>query len=166
MNNIYQFYKSDSNNKIEIDNGFESFYFSPKFFTNKLHKGLYKKSNLLYFFWYIITFGSYKILYIIDKKTSNIAHFSNIMPKLFKYNFMRSSDLQILHCFTYKDYRGNKLYEYALSKILNDFNDNDIWIGSHVSNQISIKVIENSGFKKMFNVQKRSILGIYYKINE
>lgn len=166
MSNKYSFYKSNAINEVVLNENFDFFYYKPTLFRMKLHKGLYKHSNVLYLFWYIFTFGSYKVLYIKDKSTSEIAHFSNIMPKLFKYNFMSSSDLQIVHCFTYEKYRGNRLYAFALSQILRDFTETDIWIGSHVSNQSSIKVIEKSGFKKMFNVKKKTIFGIYYKINE
>ena len=70
------------------------------------------------------------------------------------------------HCFTYKKYRGKGLYSSALSNIHRTFNDRIIWIGSHHSNVESIKVIEKLGFRKMFDVTKRTVLGIYYKIDE
>ena len=124
--------------------------------------------NLIYyiFFWYLVTFGKYQILYIRDKKSGDLAHFSNILPAIFKYKFMSHSDLQILHCFTYERYRGRQLYSFSLSELNIKFPDRLIWIGSHISNIASIKVIETLGFKQMFDVKKRTIFGIYDKINE
>ena len=167
MINRYHFYKNiNSYTSVKLDDVFEYFYFTPSFFIRKEHKGLYRHSDLLYFFWYLFTFGKYRILYILNKETKEIVHFSNIMPKIFKYNFMNKDDLQILHCYTYKKYRGIKLYSFALSEIQKYFNTQVIWVGSHVKNYSSIKVIENSGFKKEFDVEKRTILGIFYKIDE
>ena len=166
MNTRYFFYKNNKVKKIDLNSDFESFYFTPTLFKNKLHKGLYKRSNWLYLFWYFITFGSYRILYIKHRDSLEIAHFSNIIPKFFKYDFMGQSDLQIANCFTYNKYRGRQLYSFALSEINKKFKDRIIWIGSHGSNFSSIKVIERLGFEKMFDVEKRTVLGIYYKINE
>ena len=166
MSKKYFFYKNELIKEVSLDPDFDFFYFTPTIFRRKLHKGLYKKSNWIYLFWYFITLGSYKILYIKHKESSEIAHFSNIMPKFFKYHFMKNYDLQIAHCFTYKKYRGNKLYSFALSEINNRFRDRTIWIGSHDSNIASIQIIEKLGFKKIFDVEKRTVLGIYYKRNE
>lgn len=166
MSNEFHFYKNDSVKQVLLNKEFEFFYHTPTLFRMKLHKGIYKRSNWLYLFWYLFTFGSYRILYIKVKNTHQIAHFSNILPRFFKYNFMNSFDSQIAHCFTYKKYRGNGLYAFALSEINRKFKDRKIWIGSHTSNLNSIKVIEKMGFKKMFKVEKRTIFGIYYKINE
>ena len=166
MSEKYCFYQNNLIKEVSLDSEFEFFYFRPTLFRKKLHKGLYRRSNWLYLFWYIVSFGSYKILYIKHKENSEIAHFSNIMPKFFKYNFMNNFDLQIVNCFTYSKYRGNNLYSFALSEINQRFRDRTIWIGSHNSNIGSIKVIERLGFNKMFDVEKRTIFGIYYKINE
>lgn len=166
MINRYTFYRNDSVNDVLLNKEFDFFYYKPSIFRMKLHKGIYKRSYFLYLFWYLFTFGSYRILYIKLKNTGDIAHFSNIIPRFFKYNFMEHSDLQIAHCFTYKKYRGRGLYSFALSTINHTFNDKKIWIGSHHSNIESIKVIEKLGFRKMFDVTKRTVLGIYYKIDE
>ena len=166
MSNKFHFYKNDSVKEVLLNKEFEFFYHKPTLFRMKLHKGIYKRSNLLYLFWYLFTFGSYRILYVTVKNTSEIAHFSNIIPKFFKYNFMNESDLQIAHCFTYKKYRGKRLYSFALSEISNKFKERLIWIGSHNSNINSINVIVKSGFKRIFDVEKRTIFGVYYKINE
>jgi hypothetical protein len=167
MKNRYFFYNNThSYPPFSLDERFEYFYFTPSLFIRKRHKGIYRHSNLLYFVWYLLTLGKYKIFYIVDKETKEIAHFSNIMPKIFKYTFMGKYDLQILHCYTFEKYRGMRLYPSALSEIQGSYNKRDIWIGSHVTNEASIKVIERSGFKRVCNVQKRTVFGIYRKIDE
>jgi len=166
MSNRFHFYKNDSVKEVLLNKEFEFFYHKPTLLRMKLHKGIYKRSNWLYLFWYLFTFGAYRILYIKVKNTHEIAHFSNIIPRFFKYNFMNNSDLQIAHCFTYKKYRGKRLYSFALSEINNRFKERIIWIGSHNSNIDSIKVIEKLGFKKIFDVEKRTALGIYCRIDE
>ena len=166
MSKRYRFYMNDSIKKVQLNSAFYFFYFKPTLFKQKLHKGLHRQSDLLYLFWYIVTLGKYQILYIRYKKSGELAHFSNILPTIFKYRFMNNSDLQILHCFTYERYRGRQLYSFSLSEINIKFSDKLLWIGSHISNIASIKVIEKIGFKQMFDVEKRTIFGIYYKINE
>ena len=166
MKNRFHFYTNKEIHDITIDLGFDYFFFTPSLFNRKLHKGLYKQSNLLYLFWFIFTLGKYKIFYIKDKETNEIAHFSNILPSFFKFNFMKKGDIQILHCWTYDVYRGKKLYPFALLQIMKKYQGKNIWIGSRSSNTSSINAIEKSGFKRVFDVEKRTIFGIYYKINE
>ena len=74
--------------------------------------------------------------------------------------------MQIVNCWTYKNYRGMKLYPFALSKIQEKFMNKTIWIGSKTSNISSLNAIVKSGFKRMFDVEKRTIFGIYCKIDE
>jgi len=166
MKDRYHFFRNEKICEIELQDNFDFFYFKPTLFKQKLHKGLYKQSDLLYLFWYIFTLGKYQILYIIDKKSKDLAHFSNILPPIFKYHFMRKGDMQIVNCWTYKNYRGMKLYPFALSKIQEKFMNKTIWIGSKTSNISSLNAIVKSGFKRMFDVEKRTIFGIYCKIDE
>tara|TARA_Y100001968_G_C19358530_1_gene718522 strand:- start:425 stop:925 length:501 start_codon:yes stop_codon:yes gene_type:complete len=166
MKDKYHFFINNEIHKIDLPAGFDFFYFSPSFFQRKLHKGLYFHSNFLYVFWFIFTLGRYHILYIRDKASGEIAHFSNILPDIFKYSFMKKGDVQILNCWTYKRYRGMRLYPFALSKIQEKFHDRNILIGSKISNTASLNAIKRAGFKKIFDVEKRTIFGIYYKIDE
>jgi len=166
MKDRYHFFKNNILSDVALDDQFDWFYFKPNIFKRKLHKGLYRHSDLLYVFWFLFTFGRYEILYVIDKKTGEISHFSNILPTIFKYNFMKKDDVQIVNCWTYEGFRGRKLYSFALSSIQNKFKSKTIWIGSKISNIASLKVIKNSGFIKMFTVEKKTILGIYYRVDE
>ena len=166
MKDRYHFFRNNKICQIELPDGFEFFYFTPSILQRKLHKGLYAHSDLLYIFWFIFTLGKYYILYIRHKESREIAHFSNILPAIFKYRFMKKGDVQIVNCWTYEKYRGLQLYPFSLFKIQEKFNDKIIWIGSKTSNIASLNAIRRSGFKQIFNVEKRSVLGLYYKINE
>jgi len=166
MKDKYHFFKNHISCNVVLDDQFECFYFKPSIFKRKLHKGLYRHSDILYIFWFLFTFGRFEILYILDKKNGEIAHFSNILPSIFKYNFMKKNDVQIVNCWTYKEYRGRSLYSFALSNIQNKFKNNIIWIGSKTTNLSSLNAIRKSGFKQVFDVEKKTIFGIYNEINE
>jgi hypothetical protein len=166
MRDRYHFFRNVKKCKFDLQDDYEFFYFKPTLFQLKLHKGLYRQSDLLYLFWFLFTLGKYHIFYIRDIKSGDLAHFSNILPAIFKYNFMNKKDVQIVNCWTYEKYRGMNFFPFALSEIQEKFKYNTIWIGSKISNISSLNAIEKSGFTKMFDVEKRSILGIYFKINE
>ena len=162
----FVFYINSKNKKVYLNNEFSYFFYSPRIYKLKKHNSTSLFSNLLYFFWFIFSFGNYKILYIVNKKNKEIVHFSNVIPKIFKYSFMKKEDLQITHCYTYPNFRRMNLYSFALYIIQKEYSNCKLWIGSRVDNEKSIIAIEKSGFKKMFSVQKSSFLGIYYKIDE
>ena len=166
MRDRYHFFINDKKCKFDLQDGYECFYFKPTLFKQKLHKGLHKQSDFLYLFWYIFTLGKYQILYIKDIKSGDLAHFSNILPAIFKYNFMNKQDVQIVNCWTYEKYRGMNFFPFALSEIHEEFKSKKIWVGAKTSNIPSLNGFRKCGFKKMFDVEKISILGIYFKINE
>ena len=159
---VYWFYKRDKSNlvKIKIDNKFRYFFFKPTIFNLKLHKG----SVLLYLFWYIFSFGKYHIFYIKDSETDTVAHFSNILPKIFKYSFMKKDDLFISNCYTSSSYRGCGLYPFALNFICKSFYNSIVWGGVRENNIPSIKGLHRAGYKKVSNGYKTKFLGIY-KLN-
>lgn len=159
MNHKYRMYCSQNFSGIErtISNEFEELFFSPS--LTKL--SLQKSDRLLYFIWYIFTFGRYKIFYIKNKETQEIVHVSHILPKYFKFQFMGKKDLHIVACFTHPNYRGKSLYPYALYKILNKYTQKKIWIITSIDNPSSIRGIEKAGFKFEGIGKKYGILGIY-----
>ena len=158
---IYWFYKNEKINLVEIDDKFSFNFFKPTIFNLRLHQG----SVLLYLFWYIFSFGKYQIFYIIDKRNNKVAHYSNILPKIFKYSFMKKNELFITNCYTDPEFRGCRLYPFALSFIAKSLKDYVIWGGVRNNNIASIKGLERAGFKKVANVSKTRVFGIY-KLNE
>ena len=159
---MYWFYKASKVKLIEIDDKFNYFFFEPTMLKLKLHEG----SVLLYLFWYLFTFGRYRVFYVVERKTNKIAHFSNIIPKIFKYSFMKKEDLFIVNCYTDPLFRGCRLYPFALSYIAKSLGNQVIWGGVRIDNVPSIKGLEKAGFKKVINVYKSRLLGVYYSLDE
>jgi len=158
---IYWFYKNEKINLVEIDDKFSFNFFKPTLLNLKLHND----ASLLYLFWYIFSLGRYRVFYIIDDKTKAIAHYSIVIPKIFKYSFMKKNDWQIVHGFTFSVYRRHQLCQFALSKILSELKGTNIWVGARDNNIASTNGIEKAGFKKTANVSKTRIFGIY-RLNE
>ncbi|MEE2954312.1 MAG: hypothetical protein VX347_03980 [Bacteroidota bacterium] len=158
----YWFYNKDKLNLIEIDDKFKYFFFKPTLFNLKLHKGSVK----LYLFWYIFSLGRYRIFYILEKESNNIAHYSNILPKIFKYDFMKNDDWYIANCYTDAEYRGCRLYPFALYFIGKSFDHYIVvWGGVREDNIASIKGLVRAGYKKVSDGYKSKFFGIY-RVNE
>lgn len=118
-----------------------------KIFKPTIYKlGLEKSDCLKKLLWFIITGGRMKIFYIIDGK--NVAHYSVILPKNFRFPFMKKGDLQIGPCFTYPSHRGIGLYTLALKLIPLLFSKQTdlFWIYTTETNRISQRTIEKAGF--------------------
>ena len=152
---VFLFYKHMKSELIEIDARFNYFFFKPSLFNLKLHEG----SLIIYIFWYIFTFGRYKIFYIFENQ--KMVHFSNVLPKIFKYSFMRKEDIQIANSYTDPLFRGNKLYPFALSIIAEEYADNAVWVGSRSDNSASLSGIKKAGYILISKVYKSMFLGIY-----
>ena len=116
-------------------------------------------------FWYIFSFGRYKIFYIIDKESDTIAHYSHILPKIFKYSFMKKNELFIANCYTSSDFRGCRLFPFALYFIGQSFNNYIVWSSVREDNIPSIKGFDRVGYKKVSYGYKSKFLGIY-RLNE
>ena len=157
---VFLFYKRGKSELIDIDTRFNFFFYKPSLFNLKLHEG----PLFLYLFWYIFTFGRYKIFYIFENQT--IVHFSNIIPKIFKYSFMRKNDIQIANCYTNPLFRGNQLYPFALSIIGKEYENNAVWIGSRSDNDASLSGIKKAGYILISRVYKSTFLGIYRLSND
>lgn len=154
---VYFFYKKDKINRVEIEDRFRSFFFYPRLFKLKLHPG----SFFLYLFWFVFSFGRYRIFYIVDEKSGVIAHYSNILPKIFKYAFMNKDDWYIANCYTDSKFRGCRLYSFALYDIANKMKGTNIWGGTRDNNIPSIKGLDRAGYKKVSRGYKTNFFGIY-----
>jgi len=152
---VFLFYKYDKSELIEIDAQFNYYFFKPSLFNLKLHEG----SLFIYLFWFIFTLGRYKIFYIFKNQT--MVHYSNVLPKIFKYSFMSNKDIQIANCYTDPLFRGNQLYPFALSFIGKEYEDNTVWIGSRSDNDASLSGIKKAGYILFSKVYKSLSLGIY-----
>lgn len=156
----YKFYRllaSVRAQKIQLSEGHEVKIFSPGLTKLSLHS----RNKPIYFFWYFLTLGRYKIYYVFDGN-DNIVHYSNVMPKIYKYDFMpRRKSIHIGPCWTSKDSRGKGIYPAVLSKICQDYCDYNRYIFTHKNNIASCKGIEKVKFEHFANGYKSKPLGIY-----
>ena len=74
---------------------------------------------------------------------------------------MSSNELFISSCYTSPEYRGCKLYPFALSFIGETFKSTIVWGGVRDNNIASIKGLERAGYKKEAKGIKSNFLGIY-----
>lgn len=102
-------------------------------------------------FWMFRVFRDpgYAIYIVRDKKSGQVVHRSHVFPRWFRFPFMKPGDLQIGDTFTEPDYRGNKLAEIALSRIVSDLSQNGrtLWYVVHEENAASIRVAEKCGLQ-------------------
>ena len=95
-----------------------------------------------------------------------MVHYSNVLPKIFKFSFMSNKDIQITNCYTDPLFRGNQLYPFALSIIAKEYANNVVWIGSRNDNNASLSGIKKAGFILVSKVYKSMFLGIYRISND
>ncbi len=136
--------------------------FSPTLFQLKKHSA----NVAIYLFWFLITLGKYKIIYV--EKDNTIIHYTHILPKFFKFPFMGSKDLEIGPSWTSELYRGKSIFPAVITYIIHVFKDDNriFYSFAHIDNKPSQKAILKSGFNKWKNGNKIGKLGIYRIENE
>lgn len=139
--------------------GYQLYLHKPDLFT----LGKYNSNPLINLFWYLVTFGKFKILFLLDGDT--VVHFSYITPKSFRFPFMDKTDLQIGPCFTDTNYRGKGIFTEILMLINSVYANKNIWIYTNLKNTPSQKAIERSGFKFHSYVKMSRLSKIIKEIN-
>lgn len=165
MNKEYLFFRfSDENNTLNHDlnsaailKEYQIEQFVPTFLNLKKHMA----NRLLYLFWYFVTLGSYKIIYL--KKNGEIVHYTHILPKFFKLPFLSVNDLEIGPSWTKESCRGKRIFPAIIHYIVESFNERgrSFHIFSHMDNISSQKAIEKVGFQMWAKGYKSGFLGIY-----
>jgi len=89
----------------------------------------------------------YAIYIVRDKQTGKVVHRSHVFPRWFRFPFMKPGDLQIGDTFTDPDYRGRRLAEMTLSRIVADLarEGRTLWYIVKEENAPSIRVAEKCG---------------------
>lgn len=158
--NSYLLYKSNPNNSSDCISNVEinvsilrlSLF---SLFLKEERKSLKVFLTRLYFA--IITF--FKVKIFIALVDGNIAHFSYVIPKCYKFPFLERNDYEIGPCYTYPEYRGYGIYPTVLKKIISSESGNGFMLVSP-DNKSSIKGIEKAGFK-MIGTCLRTSFKIY-----
>jgi RimJ/RimL family protein N-acetyltransferase len=133
----------------------EQFY--PTFFMLKKHTA----NTLLYVFWFLMTFGKYKIIYL--KKDDDIIHYTHILPKFFKLPFLGLNDLEIGPSWTKESYRGKGIFPAVINYTVQCFKEKgrNFYTFAHIDNISSQKAIIKAGFIMWGRGYKTDFLGIY-----
>jgi hypothetical protein len=154
----YRISCTDKVSKVETSVPVDIENFKPKLLRLKLHPD----RLLLYIFWFIFTRGKYQIYYVKDKN-GTIIHYSHVLPKIFKFPFMKKKDLEIGPCWTHEKFRGKNIYPYVLTFIINDLciPGRSFYIMTDENNIPSQKGILKAGFRFIAKGNKKGILGIY-----
>jgi len=135
--------------------------FMPSLFKLKLSRYDGLRDFLIHLLFYLSTRGRYRIIYVKDN--NKIIHYSYIIPKNFRFQHMsHKNDFQIGPCFTDEFYRGQGIYPYVLTYIIERFSDKGrrFYMIVDEKNFSSQRGIIEAGFIEAGVVYK-DILGIY-----
>lgn len=111
------------------------------------------KTFTLRLYFSLITFNKTRIFYVV--KNGVVAHYSYVIPKCFKFPFLKENDYEIGPCQTKKEFRGQGLYPMVLKKIVaTEFSSSNYFMIVHESNVCSIKGIKKAGFVECGRVEK------------
>lgn len=140
--------------------------FSPSLFKMFL-KGERKtfKRGIVRCWFQIITLGKAKLYFICDSKTGKVKHFSYVVPKCYKFAFLKNGDYEIGPCFTFPEFRGKNIYPTMLNYITGNLGDENstFYIVVENTNLPSLKGIEKANFKRCGTVKKSGILKRYQR---
>ncbi|OQA66628.1 MAG: hypothetical protein BWY36_00871 [Candidatus Diapherotrites archaeon ADurb.Bin253] len=149
--------------EMEINTSYRYCVFIPSLWE-PVPKGI--EINLTFFLWSI-----YSILWKIKKNVYELhllydkdilIHYSVVLPKYYRFPFMERKDIEIGPCWTHKNYRGQHLYPFVLTKIINKFTNKQInvWMFCDEGNISSRSGILRAGFEIVGYGEKTRLLGL------
>lgn len=95
----------------------------------------------------LLSKGKTKIYFIIDKNNGRIIHSSCVIPRNFKYPFLKKGEYCIGNCKTEPEFRGRGIYPYVLKYIMGN-NPNIIFkMIIREDNTSSINGVKKAGFE-------------------
>ena len=132
--------------------------FKPTLLKLKPHKN----KIFIYLFWYLFTFGKYKIIYVTNRD-EKIVCYSHLLPKFFKFPFMAKQDLHMGPSWTDPNYRGQGIFTYVKNHTLQTFHNKGVafWAIVEKDNYPSIRVQLKNGFEIVGTGAKSKLLGRY-----
>ncbi len=128
-----------------------------------------KKTTFARFLFWLYSFGKAKIAYIKEAKSGGrVCHCSYIIPRIFKFPFMKKQDLEIGPCYTVAEFRGRGFYPQMLLHITSqeEYKNSDFWMIVEEKNEASIRGIEKAGFQKVGEVKKTKFFKRYIQVRK
>jgi RimJ/RimL family protein N-acetyltransferase len=104
--------------------------------------------------------GGYAV--VIIRRRGVPVHRTCLIPKYFRWPFMRDEDLQVSSTWTHPDYRNLGLATRALRHALREWSGGGraFWYVAHAGNAASIAVCRKSAFRMVALANRRSRFGI------
>lgn len=101
----------------------------------------------------LLTFGRAAIFYVCEN--GEVAHTSYVVPRCFKFPFLKKGEYEIGPCRTKMQYRGKGLYPMVLNDIVHSVGEEGAFFYMIVdeTNSSSIKGIEKAGFTRCGTVK-------------
>ena len=159
----YLYKRSGLREDVQIPDHFE-----PEIFTPTIWGGLFLQEEQKSFkllavrlLFQIMTFGRARVYCWRHK--GELAHTSYVVPKCWKFPFMKKHDFEIGPCLTYSDFRGRGLYPQMLKYIVSSVGTEKsvFYMIVDENNAASIKGIEKAGFQRCGSVRITKALKRY-----
>ena len=132
---------------------------------NMHHSRLPFKYIIWWFYNFFKIFKNKKIQIWLYYINNELAHFFCIVPKYYRWPFMKKNDVQVTYVITEKEYRGKKLAFNGIAKALNELQiDGDIWYVTDSSNIASQKLAKKLGFELFSEGARKVSFGGFIKI--
>lgn len=122
------------------------------------------KTTVVRFYFQLMTFGKARVFYVRDEK-GNLMHTSYLVPKCFKFPFMKKNDYEIGPCYTYNDYRGKGIYPEVIRYITQNVGNSEtiFYMVVDSENTPSIRGVLKAGFVHCGSIRKSRIFKRYYR---
>lgn len=146
---VYELYSLDKQNliKCSLKNGYE---------TRVLKISPHNVGFIKAIYWNLVSLGNCRIYAIYDKE--RLVHTSYVIGKCYKFPFMsrKNGDIEIGPCQTNEAYRGQGIYPYVLSEIVErELSGNGVaYMIVSTENIPSQKGIMKVGFRKINKLRK------------
>ncbi len=155
-------YKNECGNIVNNKSNWEIYKFTPsirKMFLEGERKSL--KLLMVRLLFLLMCKGNVNIFYVLDDN-EDLMHTSYLLPKCYKFPYMKEGEYCIGPCLTYPQYRGKGIYPQVLKYILQYVNYSTVYMVVDEKNIASIKGIEKAGLTHCGYIKKTKILKRYY----
>lgn len=143
--------------------GFEIAEFSPSLFKVYLEGEKHNfKTTFVRLYFQLMTFGKAKLFCALDE-FGKVTHTSYVVPKCFKFSFLKKGDYIIGPCYTKAEHRGKGIYPQMLGYICSNVGSKStvFYMSVDENNFPSVKGIEKAGFKNCGTVKKTRLFKRY-----
>jgi len=133
-------------------------------FWNPVPKGLPNKYIIYYLFYFFRLFNNSHYVAILGYDNDKIACSLLVVPKYFKWPFMKLNDVQLIYVKTYPEFRGKgyakKMLLYALEYLKSINLQGDVWYVTDSDNKASQALAKSVDFNQVYYGKRTYLFGI------